>query len=301
MTKTVICGIFSIYSLKNMWKISFLCVIIIIIIHKFETKVYYMKKFERIAIIAATGITTFTAGIMGSKNIISKLYGKKAAAKIKTNPESSSKTDNHISKVDTGNSESSKENQFYSKTFTDEILFATIDCFEKKMPYSRGHSKRVANISKALGEKLGVEDLDGLYYAALLHDIGKLFIPDELMTKSKLNMSESERLRWYDHPKLGAKFVKSIGSLSKYAGAIEHHHERYDGGGYPDNLLGDEIPLFSRIIGVADAYEAMSSERPGREAYPREYIMSEFSKCSGKQFDPKVVKAMMSVIADISI
>ncbi len=244
-----------------------------------------MKKIGYITVIAAAGITALSAGIMGAKNVvfgISDKIAKKKKAKAKI-------------------SENKKTNEFDSNRFKDDVLYTIVDGFEKKTPYSRGHSKRVADISKALGEKLNIKDLDGLYYAALLHDVGKLFLPDEIISKSKLNMTESERTRWYDHPKSGAKFVKSINGLSEYAEAIEHHHERYDGSGYPDSLSGDEIPIFSRIIGVADAYEAMSSERSGREAYPREYIIREFNKCSGKQFDPLIVKAMMSVIADISI
>ncbi len=121
----------------------------------------------------------------------------------------------------------------------------------------------------------------------------------ELLNKSKLSMTEAEKELWHNHPKTGASIVKSISEISDYAEDIKHHHERFDGSGYPDGLVGEDIPLGSRIIAVADAYEAMSSERPGREAYPREYIISELSKCSGKQFDPAVAKAMMAVIADI--
>ncbi|HIV85388.1 MAG TPA: HD domain-containing protein [Candidatus Monoglobus merdigallinarum] len=185
------------------------------------------------------------------------------------------------------------------KEFSDEILTAMIDSFEKKTPYSGGHSRRVAEISRLIGEKLGFSDLNGLYYAALLHDVGKMYIPEELLNKSKFSMTDLEKEEWYNHPKTGAALVKGISGISRYAGSIKHHHERYDGSGYPDGLKGEDIPLASRIIAVADAYEAMSSERPGREAYPREYIMRELTKCSGNQFDPAVAKAMMAVIADI--
>lgn len=264
-----------------------------------------------VALMAATSAVAFTAATIGTKVVISKLNLKNKKNSIdlgevtqsqKCGSEQSGGQTDRSSVSGAGNSphekyENGKIVDF--KGFTDDVLYAMIDTFEKKMPYSEGHSKRVADISKAIGVKMGYKDLDGLYYAALLHDIGKIYMAGELLNKSKLSMTESEKELWHNHPKTGASIVKSISEISDYAEDIKHHHERFDGSGYPDGLVGEDIPLGSRIIAVADAYEAMSSERPGREAYPREYIISELSKCSGKQFDPAVAKAMMAVIADI--
>lgn len=244
-----------------------------------------MKKKKHInyaAIISASGITALSAVAIAIKGLIS----------------SKQLSDKQGSGVPEG--EQALKAKDGIQSLTDEAIFAMIDSFERKIPYFSGHSRRVADISKRIGEKIGIKDLNGLYYAALLHDVGKVYIPDKLLNKSKLSMTPEERAEWNNHPDLGAQFISSVPELRRYASAVKHHHERYDGSGYPNALSAEDIPIFSKIIGVADAYEAMSSERSGREAYPREYIMSEFRKCSGSQFDPNIVRAMMSVIADMS-
>lgn len=244
-----------------------------------------MKKKKHInyaAIISASGITALSAAAIGIKGL---LLNKRRNDK----PKNGAPVRERVLKANDG-----------MQSLTDDAIFAMIDSFERKIPYFSGHSRRVADISKRIGEKIGIKDLNGLYYAALLHDVGKVYIPDKLLNKSKLSMTLDERAEWNNHPVSGAQFISSIPELRRYANAVMHHHERYDGSGYPSALSAEDIPIFSRIIGVADAYEAMSSERSGREAYPREYIMSEFRKCSGNQFDPNIVRAIMSVIADMS-
>jgi putative nucleotidyltransferase with HDIG domain len=158
-----------------------------------------------------------------------------------------------------------------------------------------GHSERVMENALAIAEemKLAPDQRDALQYASFLHDIGKIGIDASILTKPS-QLTQEEWNKMVHHPKIGADIVYQIGFLSDLAPIILHHHERYAGGGYPDaKLKGEKIPLGARILAVADAYEAMISDRPYRRALTKEKAVGELKKASGTQFDPKIVKAFL--------
>lgn len=161
-----------------------------------------------------------------------------------------------------------------------------------------GHSERVMGNALSIAEelKLAPEQKEALQYASFLHDIGKIGIDASILTKPS-QLTQEEWNKMIRHPKIGADIVYQIGFLSDLAPIILHHHEKYAGGGYPDaNLKGENIPLGARILSVADAYEAMISDRPYRKALTKQKALEELKKASGVQFDPKVVKAFLRSI-----
>jgi putative nucleotidyltransferase with HDIG domain len=173
-----------------------------------------------------------------------------------------------------------------------EILEFTIRTIEAKDPYTSGHSVRVASLSQELAEKLGLTAarVEEVETAALLHDVGKIdFAYSELIgSPAKLTDVEREMIR--SHPDRGARLLASLSNLSNNVlAAVRHHHEHYDGNGYPDGLAGNEIPLAARIIMVVDTVDAMLSNRPYRMALSVEEVASELRRFSGRQFDPNVV------------
>jgi len=182
------------------------------------------------------------------------------------------------------------------KVYLDTIraLAAAIDA---KDPYTKGHSERVAEMSLALAQELNLSDRDieNIEYTALLHDIGKIGIADNILGKdSSLTNKEFDKIK--EHTIMGAKIIEPVDFLKNSYKAIYHHHERFNGDGYPDGIKEKDIPLFARIIAVADAYDAMSSDRPYRKKLNKDKILKELKNQSGKQFDPKVVKALFSVL-----
>jgi len=182
------------------------------------------------------------------------------------------------------------------KVYLDTIraLAAAIDA---KDPYTKGHSERVAQIAVLLAQELDLSDRDieNIEYTALLHDIGKIGIDDMILGKSsKLSNEEFKKIK--EHPIVGAKIIEPIDFLKNSYKIIYHHHEKYNGGGYPDGLKEKDIPLCARIIGVADAYDAMGSDRPYRKKLSKEKILKEFTEQSGKQFDPQIVNALMLIL-----
>jgi HD-GYP domain-containing protein (c-di-GMP phosphodiesterase class II) len=161
------------------------------------------------------------------------------------------------------------------------------------------HSNRVVELAHQIGEKLGLErrELRDLSYAARLHDIGKVGVPDAVLFKTgPLEHDEREVVR--HHAVAGAMLIAEVPGLEAVARIVRHHHESYDGTGYPDGLAGRDIPLASRILSVADAYTAMTEDRPYRRARPRFEVDREFSDSSGTQFDPYVVAALRDVVGD---
>ena len=157
--------------------------------------------------------------------------------------------------------------------------------------YTGSHSKRVGELAGRIARRLGIEEsqIELTQLAASLHDLGKLAIPEEILRKPSA-LNESERLVLQRHPQIGHRMLESLG-VEPIADWVLHHHERWDGSGYPDRLQGDEIPLGSRIIFVADAWDAMTSERVYRKPLSEREAMAELERCAGTQFDPVVVGA----------
>jgi putative nucleotidyltransferase with HDIG domain len=181
----------------------------------------------------------------------------------------------------------------YAKTIA--ALSATLDAGEH-MP--SGHSSRVMEYSMMIGEQMGLpfEDVEQLRFAGLLHDIGKSGLPSELLLKpSKLSGEELQRVR--THAELGASIVDQIEFLKSLTPVILHHHERWDGSGYPNGLLGDEIPLLARVLAVADSYDAMTTKRVYRKRLTMAQASREMRAQAGSQFDPVVVEALLEALS----
>ena len=178
-----------------------------------------------------------------------------------------------------------------------ETIRALVAAIDAKDTYTKGHSERVTQTSVALARELNLHEreIDNIEYAALLHDIGKIGIDERILGKNDVLTSE-EFKKIKEHVIMGAKIIKPVEFLKDSYKAIYHHHERYNGDGYPDGLKGEDIPISVRIITVADAYDAMGSDRPYRKKLKQEKIMKELTEQSGKQFDPKVVKALISIL-----
>ena len=168
---------------------------------------------------------------------------------------------------------------------------------EAKDAYTRGHSDRVSAYSVLIGEKLGLseEELKTLRIGALFHDIGKIGISDAILLKqSKLTDDEYSEIK--NHPSIGKHILSNATIFSDLVPIVYHHHERYDGKGYPKGLKGDEIPLLARIVSVADSFDAMTSRRSYREEMDFEYVRSEIERCSGTQFDPEIAKVFLDIL-----
>ena len=172
-----------------------------------------------------------------------------------------------------------------------------ISIINAKDKYTYGHVERVVIYSRLLADKLKLSEVDknNLIYGAYMHDIGKINIPKEILIKKmKLEKEEWEELK--SHPENGAEIIKSVESLKDVIPLIKHHHERYDGNGYPSKLKGEEIPYLVRVLTVVDSFDAMTSNRPYNRRMSYEEGIEELRKCSGTQFDPKIVKAFIEVI-----
>lgn len=188
----------------------------------------------------------------------------------------------------------SKERLDRMNTNIIRALAYTIDAKDR---YTSGHSQRVADYSLAIAKRMGKseEEQKVIYYAGLLHDVGKIRVSEEVINKpGKLTVEEYDQIRI--HPISGYHILKDIHEDVKIAYGAKYHHERYDGNGYPNGLEGENIPEIARIIGVADAYDAMASNRSYRNALPQEVVCSEIEKGRGKQFDEKIANIMLQMI-----
>ena len=168
---------------------------------------------------------------------------------------------------------------------------------EAKDVYTRGHSDRVSEYSVLIGEKLGLkeEDIRILRIGGLFHDIGKIGVPDSILLKdAKLTDDEYSQIK--NHPSIGAHILSNASIFAEMIPIVMHHHERYDGRGYPSRLAGEEIPYLARITTVADTFDAMTSVRPYRNALPLEVVKEEIAKCSGTQFDPQIAKVFLEIL-----
>ena len=179
------------------------------------------------------------------------------------------------------------------KTHLDSVKVLA-EAIDAKDPYTRGHSDRVKRMSLKIAMKMGFSEdrIESLEYGALLHDIGKIGIKDEVLQKpGPLSPEEYQYIQ--EHPLIGVKIVEGVEFFQDKIPMIRHHHEHFDGSGYPDGLAGEAIPLEARIITVPDAFDAMTSLRPHRGVMPLEDVLTEFEKCKGKQFDPQVLEIFL--------
>ena len=168
---------------------------------------------------------------------------------------------------------------------------------EAKDPYTRGHSDRVSEYSVLIGKKLGLDEntLHILKIGGLFHDIGKIGIPDSILLKeSKLSDEEYSQIK--NHPMIGVHMLGDAAIFTDILPIVKHHHERYDGRGYPSQLVGDDIPYVARIAAVADTFDAMTSKRSYRNSLPIDVVRAEIERCSGTQFDPNIAKVFLDIM-----
>ncbi|MDH4139829.1 MAG: HD domain-containing protein, partial [Coriobacteriia bacterium] len=199
---------------------------------------------------------------------------------------------NHVT-IAIGNIElfSSLQEAYFS---TVRSLAAAVDA---KDPFTRGHSDRVAMYATMMGQRLGLsmEQCTALEMAAYLHDIGKIGVREEILLKpGRLDDAEMSQMR--HHPLIGANILKPVGFPWPITPVVRHHHERWDGDGYPAGLKGEEIPLLARVLTVADAFEAMTADRPYRSGRSISQGIEELRRCSGSQFDTRIVEAFIEAL-----
>ena len=168
---------------------------------------------------------------------------------------------------------------------------------EAKDTYTRGHSDRVSEYSVLIGKHLNLpeEDLKTLKIGGLFHDIGKIGVPDSILLKeSKLTDDEYSEIK--NHPSIGAHILSTASIFQDIIPIVKHHHEKYDGHGYPSQLKGEEIPYFARIAAIADSFDAMTSRRTYRDSLPIETVIAEFERCKGTQFDPELDDIFLDIL-----
>jgi diguanylate cyclase (GGDEF)-like protein len=176
-------------------------------------------------------------------------------------------------------------------------VYSLVSVVEARDPYVYGHSRRVNTYAVALAEAIGLlpNEVSKVSTAALLHDIGKIGIPDKVLNK-KGGLNEEDWRAVKAHPRLGANIISNIPNLVPCVSSILYHHERWDGGGYPEGLKGKEIPIEARILAIADSFEAMTSARPYRPALSLEQVVKELTQGAGHQFDPQLVEVFIGII-----
>lgn len=168
---------------------------------------------------------------------------------------------------------------------------------EAKDPYTSGHASRVEDFAVRLSEayNLPFQSIENIKTASILHDIGKIGINDSILNKAS-KLTEEEFQEIMRHPSIGAEIISKVDFLKDITGIIKHHHERYDGNGYPDGIAGKEIPIEACILTIADSYDAMTSDRPYRKALTNEEALEEIRKCSGKQFHPELAEKFITMM-----
>jgi len=179
-----------------------------------------------------------------------------------------------------------------------KTIQALIAALDAKDSYTSGHSMRVARHARLIGDalKLSENELFTLELSALLHDIGKIGMPDNILNKTT-SLEDLEYKTAREHPVVGSKIVGKIDELKDVSAIIRHHHERYDGGGYPDGLAGEAIPLFARILSIVDAYESIVSKRAYNKPKSSEDALGELEKYAGSQFDPDLTRIFIQLMS----
>ncbi len=185
------------------------------------------------------------------------------------------------------------------QTFLDTIKSLSM-AIDAKDPYTKGHSSRVAYYAVSLARELKwpEDKLELLHYIAIIHDVGKVSVPEHILKKGNPLTGEEHDIMKL-HCREGAEIIKEVKYFMKGSGIIRHHHEHWDGTGYPDQIQGEDIPEGARILAVADAFDAMTTDRPYREAMQPEAALRELQKYSGIQFDPSVVDAFARIFTQL--
>ena len=210
--------------------------------------------------------------------------------------ESGIKSIEQMNTIKTINKQLHDKNEELERAYLDTIgiLRQTV---EAKDPYTRGHSDRVSEYSVLIGKKLGLDEktLHILKIGGLFHDIGKIGIPDSILLKeSKLSDEEYSQIK--NHPMIGVHMLGDAAIFTDILPIVKHHHERYDGRGYPSQLVGEDIPYVARIAAVADTFDAMTSKRSYRDSLPIDIVRAEIERCSGTQFDPNIAKVFLDIM-----
>ncbi len=185
---------------------------------------------------------------------------------------------------------------------THQALHALVRVIDRRDQLTFDHSERVSEYSRLIANAMDLpqEEIEIIVPAALLHDLGKVGMRDDILFSPK-RLNSDERRSAQGHAEIGAELLGKFPLFEKGARLVRHHHERYDGKGYPDGLKGEEIPIGARVIAVADSYQAMTEERPYRHALTREQANQELRAGSGTQFDPRVVEVFLKVLQDIPV
>ena len=178
-----------------------------------------------------------------------------------------------------------------------DTVRSLVGALEAKDPYTRGHSERVAQYAAAMASSMGMpeQEVERIRLAAQLHDLGKVGLSDTILCKPG-SLTSDEYYEVRNHPEIGAEIVERVTTLSDLAPIVRHHHERYDGTGYVSGLKGDQIPLESRVLAVADSFDAMTSSRAYRAAMSSDEAAEEIIACQGSQFDPQVVVHLAAIV-----
>lgn len=210
--------------------------------------------------------------------------------------ESGIKSIGQMNEIKRINDELSNTNEQLEKAYLEsiEVLRYTV---EAKDPYTRGHSDRVSEYSVLIGKKLGLseDELKTLKIGGLFHDVGKIGIPDNILLKeAKLTDDEYSQIK--NHPTIGAHILQNATIFKDIIPIVKHHHEKYDGNGYPSRLKGEDIPFMARIAAVADTFDAMTSKRSYRDPLSLDIVKAEIEKYSGSQFDPKIAKVFLEIL-----
>ena len=209
--------------------------------------------------------------------------------------ESAIKSIEQMNMIASINLELKKSKEDLEKAYLESIetLRYTVEAKDK---YTKGHSDRVSEYSVLIGKKIGLDldELKKLRIGGLFHDIGKIGVPDSILLKTE-RLTDEEYSEIKNHPSIGKHILSSASIFSDIIPIVYHHHEKYDGTGYPGKLKGEEIPLLARIAAIADTFDAMTSKRSYRDALSIDVAKEEIKRCAGTQFDPKLVEAFLNL------
>lgn len=188
-----------------------------------------------------------------------------------------------------------KRDKIHAKNVIKQTMLAIAETIDAKDTYAKGHSKRVAEYSIEIGKRIGYKDLDALYYIALMHDIGNVGIPDDILMRDG-RLLPDEYAVMMNHTEIGSTALSSIADVQNINYGAKYHHEHFDGSGYNEGLKGEDIPIEGRIVGLADAFDAMTSERSYRPGLNKTDAIVELRRCSGSQFDPYLADMLINAL-----